>query len=244
MLFYTTRSQFQDVYFKSEKLKLLTSDSWTLTNIAHMKAPQLIHFIIIVALLIQSCRSSKTSIAKTQVSTDEVSLFQNGNETLLNELAQTVEVDRRAFSLRFYNKKYNPKAKEFYSAQIAAFLDKADLDKVKIGMLKEDMSCFKPGTGMAPSRSGKYESLFLTKNAHHYTFYENSESKRLNLLGEFGAYAKLEFEVTGLHYDSKEVKMKNTDINEFYLALLIDKNLNGQIDDGELRKLTIKVKLD
>ncbi len=207
-----------------------------------MKAYQFLCFFLIVASSLQSCKSSKNVANKNQRSPEQVFLFQNGRQILLSDLNQTVQVSKENFSIRFYNKRYNAENKEFYSAQIAAFLEKSELDKIELGMLKSDLACFAPGTGMAPSRSGKYERLVFNNNAHHYTMYENSYSKRLNLIEESGEFQKLEFEILGLYYDNKEIKMTDADLTEFYIAFLIDRNLNGKIDAGELKKLTINIK--
>ena len=169
-------------------------------------------------------------------------IFQNGVETSVNNLSETIEIDKKEFSLRFYNKKYDSENKEFHSAQIAAFVDKSEFDKVKVGLSKADIPCFEPGSGMAPDKSGKYETLIFNNNGHHYTIYENPESERLNLLEDSGKFLKLEFEINSLYYDTMEVKMTDTKLKEFYIAFLIDRNLNGTIDKGELKKLTFKIK--
>jgi len=95
---------------------------------------------------------------------------------------------------------------------------------------------------MAPAKSGKYESLIFNNRGHHYTFYENRKSNRLKLIDDSGNLLKLEFEINSLYYNNKKVKMENTELKEFYIAFLIDRNLNGIIDNGELNKLTIKIK--
>lgn len=172
----------------------------------------------------------------------QLTVFQNGAEHPINNFSESIEIDRRDFSFRFYNKKYDSENKKFYAAQIAAFSDKSEMDKLKIGLAKSDIPCFEPGSGMAPDESGKYESLIFNNSAHHYVLYENAESKRANLLKDSGELIRLEFEIKSLSYHNKDVKMAETDLKEFYIAFLIDKNLNGIIDTGELNKLTIKIK--
>lgn len=199
-------------------------------------------FLTLVIFLVQACKTLKNSQGKKKGSTTELIIFQNGMETSVNSSSLTVAIDKNEFSLRFFNKRYNSESKEFCSAQIAAFIDKSELDKVKIGMTKSDLPCFEPGSGMAPDRSGKYESLIFNTSGHHYTIFENSESKRLNLLDDSGKLLKLEFDINSLYYDNTEVKMSDTKLDEFYIAFLIDRNLNGTIDKGELTKLTIKIK--
>ncbi|MDZ4669154.1 MAG: hypothetical protein SGJ00_14900 [bacterium] len=203
-----------------------------------MKNSQFIYLLFLVIFVIPACKSAKNVILQAPI--NQISLFQNGIETVLNESFETVEVDRKAFSLRFYNKAYTYKNEKFYSAKIAAFLNMSELDKVKTGMLMADLPCFEPGSGMAADETGKYESLYFNNSGHHYTLYENSESKRLNLIGRSGEYLKLEFEIKGLYYDKMEFKMNETKLNEFYLAFLIDRNLNGKIEVGELKKLIVK----
>ncbi|MBL3658801.1 hypothetical protein [Fulvivirga sediminis] len=207
-----------------------------------MKFLRLIYMLAFVGLFTQACKTSKTGSTNETGSATQLSIFQNNKEHRIKKYSETAELDKKEFSLRFYNKKYDVENNKFYSAQIAAFMDKSEFDKVKIGLEMAELSCFEPGTGMAPARSGIYESLILTNTGHHYTFYENEESKRLNLLDDSGDLVKLEFEINSLYYDGKKVSMTETDLSEFYIAFLIDKNLNGIIDQGELNKLTIKLK--
>ncbi|WP_375580246.1 hypothetical protein ABWH96_04200 [Marivirga tractuosa] len=207
-----------------------------------MKISQLTLAFILFVIFAQSCKSTNYSLSKEEKLSNLLFVAQNDKESKVNKLDETVELDRQEFSLRFYNKPYKPESNEFYSTQIAAFLNKEELDKIKLGMQKADLPFFEPGSGMAPSKSGKYESLIFKNNGHHYTIYENSDSKRLNLISESDEILKLEFEINQLFYDGNQIKMKDTDLDEFYIAVLIDRNLNGVIDEGELNKLTIKLK--
>lgn len=193
--------------------------------------------------LIQSCKTVNFDTATNENFDIQLSVFQNGSEHPISNLSETIEIDKKEFSLRFYNKKYDSKNSKFYSAQIAAFTDKSEFDKIRTGLSITELPCFEPGSGMAPDLSGKYESLIFKNSGHNYAPYENSESKRLNLLKEsVGGLLKLEFEINALYYNSKDVKMTKIELKEFYIAFLINKNLNGKIDEGELIKLTIKIK--
>ncbi|WP_192349344.1 hypothetical protein [Algoriphagus sp. Y33] len=207
-----------------------------------MKHLRLAFILTLTLVLVQACKTSKTANGNKKNTKNGLIIFQNGVETSVNNLSETIEIDKKEFSLRFYNKKYDSENKEFHSAQIAAFVDKSEFDKVKVGLSKADIPCFEPGSGMAPDKSGKYETLIFNNNGHHYTIYENPESERLNLLEDSGKFLKLEFEINSLYYDTMEVKMTDTKLKEFYIAFLIDRNLNGTIDKGELKKLTFKIK--
>ncbi len=205
-----------------------------------MKTLKLSLIFSLAIFLTQAWKPIQPSKGFAENATD-LFIFQNGVERPVSGFEETIEVERKEFSLRFFNKRYDAENDKFYSAQIAAFIDKAEFDMVKVGMAKADLPCFMPGSGMAPSKSGKYESLIFKNSAHHYTTYENSESKRLKLLEEKGDFLKLEFEIASLYYDEKKVKIKDTKLTEFYIAFLIDANLNGMIDEGELHKLNIKI---
>jgi hypothetical protein len=206
-----------------------------------MKTLKLASILTFSNVIIQAWRPLKLINGNFE-NTSELLIFQNGVEKTVGGFNETIEIDRKEFSLRFYNKRYDAENDKFYSAQIAAFIDKTEFDSIRVGIAKSDLPCFEPGSGMAPSKSGKYESLIFKNSGHHYTTYENSDSKRLKLLEDKGDLLKLEFEITSLYYDSKKIKMKNTKLNEFYIAFLIDANLNGMVDEGELHKVTIKVK--
>ena len=207
-----------------------------------MKTANPTFMLALVMVLGQACKTQKAADGNKGNDINALIIFQHGVETPVRNPSETVEIDKAAFSLRFYNKKYNSEEEAFYSAQIASFIDKSELDKITVGMSKSDLRCFVPGSGMAPDRSGKYESLIFNNSGHHYVIYENQDSKRLNLLDDSGEMLKLEFEINALYYDNTEVKMTDTKLKEFYMAFLIDRNLNGIIDNGELHKLTVRMK--
>ena len=207
----------------------------------NMKSLKIITILVLAFGLIQACKALKDGKTSDNSFDTQLMVFQDGSEISVSKPFESIEIERNGFSLRFFNNKYDSKNKKFHSAQIAAFTDKSEFDKIKSGMMIRDLLCFKPGSGMAPDRSGRYESLIFDNRGHHYATYENSKSKRLNLLEESNGLLRLEFEINSLYYNSKEVAMAETELQAFYLAFLIDKNLNGTIDSGELHMLTIKM---
>lgn len=207
-----------------------------------MKSATIFTILTLALGLTQACKTTKVTKSSSENFPTQLTVFQNGIEYPINNFEETIELSKEAFSLRFNNKKYNSENKKFYTAQIAAFIDKSEFDKLKTGVSKSVFPCFAPGTGMAPDKSNKYESLIFNNAAHHYTFYESPESTRLNLLKDGGEVLRLEFEINALYYNKESFKMTETDLKEFYIAILIDKNLNENIDEGELNKLTIKIK--
>lgn len=193
---------------------------------------------VLIIVLSQACKTAKVNENNYKT---QLSVYQNNKNHPVKKLSKTIKLDKTPFSLRFYNKKYDLENKKFYAAQIAAFMDKSEFDKVNVGLAKTELPCFSPGSGLAASRNGKYESLYFDNEGHHYAYYKNSESKRLRLLKNSGNLLQLEFDINSMVYNNKRVNITQTDLKEFYLAFVIDKNLNGIIDKGELNKLTIKL---
>ena len=202
-----------------------------------MKLLKLITMVLAIVIA-QACKTAEVNEHNFKT---QLSVYQNNKNRPVKKLSKTIKLDKKPFSLRFYNKKYDPENKKFYTAQIAAFIEKSEFDKVKVGLAKNKLPCFSPGSGIAANKSGKYEFLYFNNEGHHYAYYKNSESKRLRLLKNFGNLLQLEFDINSMAYNNKKVKINQTNLKEFYLAFFIDKNLNGIIEKGELNKLTIKI---
>ena len=210
-------------------------------KVIQMKS-RIIIILIICLAAVQACKTAQVSEKENKDTLKEISVVQNGKEfKLLGEDCEIL-IDRDVFSIRFRNKRYDSENKKFYSARVAAFVNRLELQEVKSGMSKSEIKCFSPGTGISPSRSGKYESLFIGKGGHHYLVYENSESKRLKKIDEKDDLLTLEFEINRLFQNGEDEKMSDTELNEFYLAILIDRNLNNVVDEGELKRVTVRIK--
>jgi len=205
--------------------------------------------VLIYLLSNSSCITTKKSTNSQSENIETVFLLQNGQQTIINEDIATIAIKRDSFSLLFFSKPYNPDTKEFNCVQVAAFLDQGELSKFETGMLLSDTKCFAPATGMA-AYNGGYRYLIFTNDAHHYLFYENADKRRLNLVRTANDHLLLEFEINNLwlnksnssNKDKVITTMSATDLDEFYLAVLNDRNQNDTIDKGELKKLTIKIK--
>jgi hypothetical protein len=176
------------------------------------------------------------------LTTDYITIYQDDTEVEVGSEEQEIQIRRAKFAIRFSSKRYNSSKEQFYAAQIAAFLDKSELSKINEGMSTEDISCFEPGSGMATGSNGFYESIIFNNAGHHYLYFENKKERRVNLISENNGILRLEFPITKLYINEKDVTLEQADVSEFYLAILIDRNLNNVIDKGEVTKLTIKIK--
>lgn len=179
-----------------------------------------------------------SSFKKLSISDNNVSIYQDGKETVVKNNDEVL-IRKDKFAVRFSNKAYNSSAEKYYAAQVAAFIDKSELHKINIGMETTEISCFEPGTGMA-SYSFGYDALIFNKSGHHYLYFETKSDKRVNLISEKKGILRLEFPIEKFMINKEYFKISDVKMNEFYLAIFIDSNLNSIIDEGELTKLTIK----
>ncbi len=195
----------------------------------------------LLMIFIAGCKPSSLNKSLSARDKTSISIYQNGAEKVIAPGQTSVDLKRDPFSIRFFNKAYNGEAQEFNSTQVAALLSKEELAMVKSGIRTEDVSFFAPGSGMAPASSGAYDLLIFNNYGHHYLFYENENSKRVTFLEDHGDYKKLEFPINNLLVDNEEVAMENIALNEFYLVIFTDRNLNKVIETEELYKLTVKL---
>lgn len=169
-----------------------------------------------------------------------VSIRQNGAEYLLNPNENTLQLQRKKFSILFYNKAYNEYRGEFHAAQLVVFSQKEPWNEVREGKSIDNLPCLEPGTGMAPDESGQYETLIINAFGHHYLYYENEVNKRVKWAGRWKNYIKLQLDVNKILVDESEQKIEETTFQVLYLALFIDRNLNAKIDKDELTKMELK----
>jgi len=202
-----------------------------------MKLCYLGHAALLVACF--SCASYKK--CKTTEITDLV-VVQDGVENIVNDNNKTVKLRKSDFSIRFYNKRYAPESQEFYSAQLVAFANKNEMPKIEAGMQKSNIAALKPGTGMASGSDGKYSALIFKNTAHHYLFYKDSTSQRVDLIKQDEEYLKLEFSIEAAILNGEKYSIDKFPLSEFYILVVIDRNLDGIINTGEFKQLTLKVR--
>ncbi len=171
----------------------------------------------------------------------KVEIYQNGKKIEIQN--QIAVIEKKPFEIRFRCKKYQHRfVKHNVEAALGAFLSKKIIDSIRVGDMMQATTCFGQYKILAIDQSGHYESLRFSDEGYHSLMYNSQSDRRSNLLEplENGIYA-LEFPITQLYLE-KEHQIEKTNLNIFYIALLIDKNLNQKIDSTELTKLQILFK--
>jgi hypothetical protein len=216
-------------------------------------------FLIYLSILSMVCCQTPNLLKKKNEDIFKVPkpiyIYQNKTEQVVTEQESEIHIEKAPFKIRFYNSTYS--IDKHNSTQIAVFLNDSEFNKIKTNTPIKDVPCFGPGTGYAMYADGTDKDLLFENHnhylGHHYLFYENESSRRVNLLEDYGDFLKLEFEVNQFHIRNSNnglqtrdtIIKKNipeVDITKFYLAILIDNNLNDTINDGELHKLIVNFK--
>ncbi len=205
-----------------------------------------IGLFFIILLLVTSCGSCHLSKKVKQISTEElrssseVMIEQAGNIYGMMEDFTSIELKRQAFDIYFTMPPMNRAYKQNYTCQISAMKTKAEADKTQVGKKHDDIPYFSPGTGMATL--GPYESLYFAE-AQHYIFYELGGHQRAELVEELeGDKLRLKWSIPQLKDDGTQYTFEDFPFDTFYLVVMIDRNLNKVVDEGEARKIEIKLK--
>lgn len=168
-------------------------------------------------------------------STTTITFLQGDSLYKINKNTDSIKLDRKPFSIRYFSKQYNEKNEKFYSAQIAVLENPIDTLVIKIGQNTKDIPYFEPGTGMAPGENGMYDTIFITNTGHHYLTYENETEKRVFRISKNKDILELEWKISAAFYEEKDVQFSELKISTLYFVIFIDNNLNGIIDNQELK---------
>lgn len=195
------------------------------------------NYFFFILIFLGSCKSLKTS----KPTHDDIMLFQNGKEIILDK-NQTLRIEKSKFSFRFFHKKFEAENNQFNDIRIAVFLDKSEFEKTKVGMKIKDTYCFFEGTGVAASENNFYESIFINDESHHYLYYENESDRRLDLLKKEGEILKLEFPISSIHLQGVYYPIEEFPKSDLFFMIFIDRNSNKIVDENELHQLALNLK--
>lgn len=177
---------------------------------------------VIVLLFCCSCAVKK-----------KLSFVQGDNVIVISEKSNNqIDLNKAPFSILYFSKNYRDKASKYYAAQIAVLDNENDIALVKPGMEKSNIPFFEPGTGMAPGYNEKYDTMYVSNNAHHYLTYEDD---RVYLVSRKGEYAQLEWKIKAIHHNKKDYNMKDIPTKTLFFVVLVNRNLNKKVEKKELK---------
>ena len=174
---------------------------------------------------------------------NDVTFIQGDSFYAVSAESDTIELERKPFSIRYFGKRYNPDQRQFYAASIAVLENTKDIGHLTVGMSTSKTTYLEPGSGMAAASNGYGDTLLVTATGHYYLFYESESEKRVNLISKKANILELEWNISGFNFN----QTKNLSFNEMknstlYFVILLDRNLDEIIDEGELKVVTVNFK--
>ena len=174
---------------------------------------------------------------------NNVTFIQGDSSYVVSAERDTIEIDKKPFSIRYFGKRYNPDQRQFYVAQIAVLDNRKDIGVLTVGMSKENTTYFEPGTGMAPGYNGKYDTLLVSDKGHHYLLYESENDHRVGLISKKANILELEWNILGFDMsETTDRSFRRMIKSTLYFVIFFDRNIDEIIDEGELKVVTVNFK--
>lgn len=174
---------------------------------------------------------------------NNVTFIQGDSIYLVSADRDTIEIDRKPFSIRYFGKRYNPEQKQFYAAQIAVLDNRKDIGVLTVGMSTENIAYFEPGSGMAQNENCNDYIMAVNESGHHYLIYENESHRRVDLIAKKANILELQWNVSGVNFrQTKDLSFSEMKKSTLYFVIFLDRNSDDIFDEGELKVVTVNFK--
>ena len=174
---------------------------------------------------------------------NKVTFIQGDSVYVVSADRDTIEIERKPFSIRYFGKRYNPEQKLFYAAQIAVLDNRKDIGVLTVGMSAENTTYFEPGSGMAQNENCNDYIMAVNESGHHYLIYENESHRRVDLISKKANILELQWNVSGVNFrQTKDLSFSEMKKSTLYFVIFLDRNLDDIIDEGELKVVTVNFK--
>ena len=173
-------------------------------------------------------------------------VYQDNQEQKVPVYNGVINLNRAPFSFRFTNKEYDWEVKRPYAVHLSVLKNKAEWEKIESGGEVEKSLFFNGGAVFAFTQKRTYGALFFSDKdkdyigGNHLLAYEKANLTAVNLLESYGDYYRLEFNVDNFFIDTEFVKITDSVLSKFYVAIFNDSNLDKIIDEDELTKFIIR----
>lgn len=174
---------------------------------------------------------------------NDVTFVQGDSIYVVSAESDTIELERKPFSIRFFGKRYNPDQRQFYAASIAVLENTKDIGHLTVGMSTSKTTYLEPGSGMAAASNGYGDTLLVTATGHYYLFYESESKKRVNLISKKANILELEWNILGFDMsETTDRSFRRMKKSTLYFVIFFDRNIDEIIDEGELKVVTVNFK--
>lgn len=175
-----------------------------------------------------------------EYSTDNVVIKQGNQIFNVYDTDQTITLQPETFSIQYLNKPYQEKKNLFYAARALVTDHKIDIELE--GQSLEEIPYFEPGTGFAIENNLKENYPMLSDEGHQYLYYVSNKDKRVENIGKSGEWDIYEWTLGGIYQYDAEMDWRGYDSDEVNILFIVDRNLNGIIEQGEHHNLQILFK--
>ena len=174
---------------------------------------------------------------------NNVTFIQGDSVYVVSADRDTIEIERKPFSIRYFGKRYNTEQRLFYAAQIAVLDNRKDIGVLSVGMSAENTTYFEPGSGMAQNENCNDYIMAVNESGHHYLIYENESHRRVDLISKKANILELQWNVSGVNFrQTKDLSFSEMKKSTLYFVIFLDRNLDDIIDEGELKVVTVNFK--
>lgn len=195
-------------------------------------------FLLYFMFLLQS-----VTVQGQALISNDVTFIQGDSIYVVTAFSDTIELERKPFSIRFFGKRYNPDQRQFYAASIAVLENTKDIGHLTVGMSTSKTTYLEPGSGMAAASNGYGDTLLVTATGHYYLFYESESEKRVNLISKKANILELEWNISGFDLsETTDRSFRRMKKSTLYFVIFFDRNIDDIIDDGELKVVTVNFK--
>lgn len=174
---------------------------------------------------------------------NDVTFIQGDSFYAVSAESDTIELERKPFSIRYFGKRYNPDQRQFYAASIAVLENTKDIGHLTVGISTSKTTYLEPGSGMAAASNGYGDTLLVTATGHYYLFYESESKKRVSLISKKANILELEWNILGFDMsETTDRSFRRMKKSTLYFVIFFDRNIDEIIDEGELKVVTVNFK--
>ena len=174
---------------------------------------------------------------------NDVTFIQGDSFYAVSAESDTIELERKPFSIRYFGKRYNHDQRQFYAASIAVLENTKDIGHLTVGMSTSKTTYLEPGSGMAAASNGYGDTLLVTATGHYYLFYESESKKRVSLISKKANILELEWNILGFDMsETTDRSFRRMKKSTLYFVIFFDRNIDEIIDEGELKVVTVNFK--
>lgn len=167
-------------------------------------------------------------------------VIKQGNQVFnIFDAEQTIKLKPTEFSIEYLNKPYQEKKNLFYAAQALVTDSPVDAN-LHEGMVIESIPSFEPGTGFAAEKNQIVSYPFLSFDGHQYLYYVSKNEKRVEKVGTSDNWDIYKWNLKGVYQYDAEMEWNMYDNNQVHITLIIDRNLDGILQNGEFFNLHIE----